>query len=57
MNNFGGAVVGQLFISGVPEDTVMTIPLRLIMETPVYIAAAVLLLLMLRGGKDKLSSP
>lgn len=48
MNNFGGAVAGQLFISGVPEDTVLTIPQQMIMETPVYIAAAVLLLFMLR---------
>lgn len=56
MNNFGGTAAGQLFISGVTEDTVLTIPQMLTADIPFGIAAAVFLVLMLRGENDKSSS-
>ena len=49
MNNFGGTVTGQFFISGIPGDTVLTVPQRLVMDIPFYIAAVVLLVFMLCG--------
>lgn len=51
MNNFGGTVTGQLLMSGIPEDHVLTIPQYIMLDIPLYIAGAVLLALMLRGER------
>ncbi len=51
MNNFGGTVTSNLFLSGVPEDFTPTIPQLLILDIPLYIAALVIFVFMLRDNK------
>ena len=52
MNNFGGNSTYTLTLSGVPEDFSPTIPQQLIMDIPLYIAALVIFVFMLRDNKN-----
>ena len=51
MNNFGGSITGNLFLSGIPEDFSPTIPQMLILDIPLYAAALAVFALMLHDGK------
>ncbi|MDE7229484.1 MAG: CPBP family intramembrane metalloprotease [Oscillospiraceae bacterium] len=53
VNNFGGAVTSSLFMSGIPEDYSPTISEQLMLDIPLYTAALVILVLMLRDNKNK----
>ncbi|MCM1144836.1 MAG: CPBP family intramembrane metalloprotease [Blautia sp.] len=53
MNNFGGMITGDIFISGVPEGYMPTIWQWFIVDIPFDIAAAVFLWLMLREKKGR----
>lgn len=52
MNNFGGTFTIRLFLSGVPEDYSLTIPQQLMLDIPLYAAALVIFVLMLRDYKN-----
>ena len=52
-NNFGGIGIGQLFISGIPDDYSSTIADELIVSIPSFILGLVFLILMLRDNKNK----
>lgn len=51
--NFGGKGIGQLFISGIPEDKSLTIADDLIVSIPNFILGLVFLILMLRDNKKE----
>lgn len=51
MNNFGGTITSSLFMSGVPEDFSPTIPQRLMLDIPFYIAALIIFTVMLRSNR------
>lgn len=51
--NFGGKGIGQLFISGIPEDYSPTITDDLIVSIPGFMLSLVFLILMLRDSKNK----
>ena len=53
MNNFGGTVTSSLFISGIPDDFSLTIPQKMILDIPLYAAAVIIFVLLLRDGKNK----
>lgn len=53
VNNFGGTVTSSLFISGIPEDYSLTIPQQLLLNIPLYAAAMVVFVLILRDSKNK----
>lgn len=55
MNNFGGTITGQLLMSGIPEGYSPTIPQRLILDIPTYIAALIIFVLMLRDNKNSVA--
>lgn len=55
MNNFGGTVTSSLFMSGIPENYSPTIPQRLILDIPLYAAALIIYILMLRDNKNKIA--
>lgn len=50
-NNFGGMGIGQLFMSGIPEDHSPTIAENLLLSIPYFILGLVFLILMLRDNK------
>ena len=52
-NNFGGKAIGQLFISGIPEDYSPTIADNLIVSIPSFLLGLVFLILMLRDSKNE----
>ena len=52
-NNFGGGNIGQLFISGVPEDFSPAIGDILIVSIPNYILGLIFLVLMLRDNRKE----
>lgn len=52
-NNFGGASLRQLFISGIPEDLSLTISDFLIISLPTYMIGLVFFILMLRDNNTK----
>lgn len=52
MNNFGGGITNNIFLSGVPEDLQLTIPQYLILDIPFNIAAIIILILMLRDNRN-----
>ncbi len=54
MNNFGGTITIRLFLSGVPEDYSPTIPQQLMLDIPLYAAALVIFVFMLRENKNKI---
>lgn len=51
-NNFGGASIRQLFISGIPEDHSAAITDYLIVSIPSFLLGLVFLILMLRDNKN-----
>lgn len=51
MNNFGGTITSNLFMSGVPEDFSPTISQRLMLDIPFYIAALIIFTVMLRSNR------
>lgn len=53
MNNFGGTIVGQLFISGIPDDYIITPTQTMMIYIPWYIAGAMLMTVMLREERKK----
>lgn len=53
MGNNGGKIVGQLFISGIPNDFQPTIPQNIVMSIPSYIICTIFLIFMLRDNKKK----
>lgn len=53
MNNSGGNSTYILTLSGVPEDYSLSIPEQLLVDIPLYIAALVIFVLMLREDKKK----
>lgn len=55
MNNFGGTFTIDLFASGIPENYEPTIPQRLILDIPLYIAALTVFAVMLRSGRARAS--
>ncbi|MCM1487576.1 MAG: CPBP family intramembrane metalloprotease [Firmicutes bacterium] len=57
MNNFGGTITSNLFLSGIPEDCVLTIPQRLMLDIPLYAAALIIYLFMLRNNGIVKRSP
>ncbi|MGN1103042.1 MAG: hypothetical protein ACI4RG_12670, partial [Huintestinicola sp.] len=52
-NNFGGKGIGQLFISGIPEDRPMVIADELIVAIPSFLMGLMFLILMLRDNKKE----
>lgn len=52
-NNFGGETIGQLFISGIPEDYSLTITDKLIVSIPGFMLSPVFLILILRDSKKE----
>lgn len=54
MNNFGGTFTIRLLLSGVPEDYTPTIPQLLILDIPLYAAALIFFVLMLRDNKKNI---
>ncbi len=53
MINNGGSITSQLFISGIPEDFIPTIPQQLILSIPTFAICLVFLILMLRDHKKQ----
>ena len=53
MNNFGGTVTNNLFLSGIAEDFKPTISQYLILDIPFNAAAIVILILMLKDEKKR----
>lgn len=53
MINNGGGITGQLFMSGVSEDTVPTITQRLVISAPTYALCLIFLVFMLSDKKEK----
>ena len=51
VNNFGGTVTSSIFMSGIPEDYSMTISQWMILNIPLYAAALIIFVLMLRDNK------
>lgn len=52
-NNFGGAAIRQLFISGIPEDYTPAVTDNLIVLIPSFLLGLVFYILMLRDNKKK----
>ncbi|MDE6032002.1 MAG: CPBP family intramembrane metalloprotease [Oscillospiraceae bacterium] len=52
MNNFGGTITNNLFLSGIPEDYSITISQQMILDIPFYAAALIIFALMLRDNKN-----
>lgn len=52
-NNFGGAAIRQLFISGIPEDYTPAVTDNLIVLIPSFLLGLVFFILMLRDNKKK----
>lgn len=50
MNNFGGTFTNTLFLSGVSENFSPTIPQHLMLDIPLYIAALIIFIAMLRNN-------
>lgn len=51
-NNFGGKSIGQLFISGIPEDHSLNITENLIVAIPSFVLGLTFFILMLRDRKN-----
>lgn len=56
MNNFGGTMTTQIFLSGIPEDYVPTIPQQMMLDIPLDAAALAILALMLLSDRKKTAS-
>lgn len=52
MNNFGGTAINSLFMSGIPESYSPTIPQQLILDIPLYAAAVIIFIFLLRDNKN-----
>lgn len=53
MNNFGGTITMQLFLSGIPEGFSPTIPQQLLIDIPSYAAALIIFVIMMRDNRNK----
>lgn len=53
MINNGGSITGHLFVSGIPEDFILTIPQQLILSIPTFAICFVFLLFMLLDNQKE----